>query len=321
LTYEQQLEQTFIPDAKARQKHLSLARSIDAELERRRGIFEQHSDLAQDKPIVQAIIDLDYKGYRQASSNIRRLLERIPAIASEITERFPLEFAGVGEDERGLFPKFNTPDGVMPLHSLSQGTQSILHWIAHLLIGMANYYDFPSEPENCPGILIVDEIDAHLHPSWQRRIIATLTKHFRSLQLFCSTHSPLMLAGLKRGQIILLKRQAKGGVVYSKNASDIVSWSADEILRNLLDVASPTDVATEEKLRRLETIMEKESLSPDEKKELKALRNEVSHTLFSAAAVSDICSTTSGRGSMRKQSPARKAAVRKHFGGKRSSTK
>ena len=51
-----------------------------------------------------------------------------------------------------------------------------------------------------PGILIVDEIDVHLHPSWQRRIIPALTKNFPNLQIFCSTHSPLMLAGLGEGR-------------------------------------------------------------------------------------------------------------------------
>ena len=209
-------------------------------------------------------------------------------------------------------PPDNRPD---------QGTQSILHWIAHLMIGMANYHDFPAKPEKCPGILIVDEIDAHLHPSWQRRILPTLTKHFKNLQIFCSTHSPLLLAGLRRGQIILLKRSAQGGVVYSKNANDIVSWSADEILRNLLDVPTPTDIATEQKLRRLEMIREKENLSPGEEKELHKLRNEVSHMLFSAAALSDGCSTGNQQGGDRKQWQPRKSTTLERTRGKRRTKK
>ena len=58
--------------------------------------------------------------------------------------------------------------------------------------------------------MIVDEIDAHLHPSWQRRILPTLTRNFPNLQIFCSTHSPMMLAGLKAGQVQLLRRDENG---------------------------------------------------------------------------------------------------------------
>jgi ABC-type multidrug transport system ATPase subunit len=260
-------------------KNVKLAKEIDLEFDKRRAIFDHNFSLAQDKAIVQAIIDLDYKSYRQNLPNIHKLIDKIPEIASDITEGYPIEFSGVGEDSVGLYPKFKTPDGVMPLNALSQGTQSILHWVAHLLIGLANYYDFPNEPENCHGILIVDEIDAHLHPSWQRRIIPTLNKHFKNLQIFCSTHSPLMLAGLKSGQIILLKRNPKGGVTYSKNTSDIIGWSGDEILRNILELQSPTDLATDDKLKRLESIREKEKLSNEEEKELVRLRNEIGHSL------------------------------------------
>ena len=60
------------------------------------------------------------------------------------------------------------------------------------------------------GNLIIDEIDAHLHPSWQRRIIPALTRNFPNLQIFCSTHPPLMLAGLEEGQVQLISRDTKG---------------------------------------------------------------------------------------------------------------
>ena len=105
----------------------------------------------------------------------------------------------VADDSEGLYPQFRTPDGDLPLDVLSQGTQSIIQFLARLLFGYAEYYDFPADLEEKPGIFLIDEIDAHLHPSWQRRIIPTLTEHFPNLQIFCSTHSPLMLAGLEGG--------------------------------------------------------------------------------------------------------------------------
>ena len=132
-----------------------------------------------------------------------------------------------------------------------------------------------------PGILIVDEIDAHLHPSWQQRIIPTLTHHFPNLQIFCSTHSPLMLAGLKEGQVQLLQRDDKGNVTVSTNDVDIAGWSADEILRNFLGVADPTDLETVGHLERLQELRGREELSTEEAQELEELRHVVRRDLLS----------------------------------------
>ena len=169
----------------------------------------------------------------------------------------------------------------MPLNTMSQGTQSIVQWLAHLLIGYAAYYDFPKNLEEKPGVLIIDEIDAHLHPSWQRRIIPALTNNFPNLQIFCSTHSPLMLAGLKAGQVHLLQRDESNKVTVSRNEEDIAGWSADEILRSFLGVPDPTDQETVDQLERLRELRRKRDLSPEESEELESLRDAVSEDLLS----------------------------------------
>ncbi len=244
--------------------------------------------MISDIDVVQKFIELDYAAYRQKNPAIRDLIERIGTIASEITEGFPIQFLGIGEDKDGLFPQFRTPDGDIPLNVLSQGTQSILQWVAHLLIGYAEYYDYPPNLEEKPGILIIDEIDAHLHPSWQRRIFPTLTKYFPHLQLFCSTHSPLMLAGLKAGQVQLLHRDAQGKVTVTRNEVDIIGWSADEILRSFLEVSDPTDLNTIDHIGRLEELSLREALSAEERDELETLRRTVSQDLLGGSIASEV---------------------------------
>lgn len=208
--------------------------------------------------------------------------------ASEITEGFPIEFLRVAEDENGLFPQFRTPDGDVPLNVLSQGTQSIIQWLAFLLFGYAKYYDYASDLEKRAGVVIIDEIDAHLHPSWQRRIIPTLRHHFPNLQLFCSTHSPLMLAGLKAGQVQLLKRGDHGKITVSRNETDIVGWSADEILRSFLDLPSPTDLKTAEDIQRLQELRRSGKLSGAEAAELERLRHTVNQELLGGPIASQM---------------------------------
>lgn len=244
--------------------------------------------LISDAAVVQQIIDLDYRSYRRNEPASRAIIAKIGEMAAEITEGFPIKFLGVDEDDRGLFPQFHTPDGNMPLNALSQGTRSLIQWLAHFLIGYAEYYEFPESLDDKPGIFIVDEIDAHLHPSWQRRIIPTLTRHFPSLQIFCSTHSPLMLAGLKEGQAQLLRREETGRVVVSRNESDIIGWSVDEITRVLLDVPNPTDLETVKHLDRLQELRRQQTLSAAEAAELEKLRHTVNQDLLGGPMAAQI---------------------------------
>ena len=251
------------------------------ELKRRGDLtFAYSSSLVDDTEIIQKIIDLDYAAYRHDRSEIRNVIQKIISMVSEITEGYTMDFAGIGEDEGGLFPRIATPSGTFPLDVLSQRTRSLIQSIAHLMIGYGEYYEFSADLEQKPGVLLIDEIDAHLHPSWQRRIIPTLIRHLPNLQIFCSTHSPLMLAGLNSGQVQLLRRGKDGRVSVSRNEPDIVGWSADEILRNFLEVPTPTDVETAAHVTRLEELRHKEPLTDAESRELEALRRTVGSELL-----------------------------------------
>lgn len=181
------------------------------EMRQRRRLMPTDAASVSDETVVRKMIELDYAAYRRGRPQIRKIIERVASVVSEITEGYSVEFMGIGEDERGLYPKFRTPDGELPLNVFSQGTrpiiQSIIQWLSHFLFGYVQYYDYPEDLGTHPATLIIDEIDAHLHPSWQRRIIPALSKNFDNLQLFCSTHSPLMLAGLDEGHVQLLTRE------------------------------------------------------------------------------------------------------------------
>jgi ABC-type glutathione transport system ATPase component len=136
---------------------------------------------------------------------------------------------------------------------LSSGTQGTLLWIWFLAIELANFSPRPRVRRwhEQPSILLIDEIENHLHPTWQRRVIPALLEHFPGLQIFATTHSPFVVAGLKAGQVHLLNRDANGVITASTNTEDIVGWTADEILRTMMGVHDPTDDATAAAAREL----------------------------------------------------------------------
>ena len=260
----------------------------DPELTKRSDLMVSAAFFVSNEPLIQKIIDLDYRSLRLNRPDIRLVIKKAFEVVSDITQGFPIEFVGISEDERGLFPKVRTLKGELPITVLSQGTMSILHCISYLLFGYAEYFNFPRDLDSRPGLLIIDEIDAHLHPAWQQRMLPALTKHFPNLQIFCSTHSPLMLAGLKAGQAQLLRQDSDGNVNVSTNEADIVSWTVDEVLRHLLELDEPTDLATANQLERLEELRARKDPSTDEQAEIEVLRTAISSDLMSAPMAAQI---------------------------------
>ena len=253
----------------------------DPELQKRKALPSTDPMLITDQDVIQGIVELDYRGYLTKSSVAQKVIGKIGDVASDMTDGYIIGFSGVQEDHDGFSPKFNTKDGPLPLNTLSQGTQSIIQWLAHFVMGFAQYYGYPKHLEEQSGVLIIDEIDAHLHPSWQRRIIPALSRHFPRIQLFCSTHSPLVVAGLKQGQVQRLDRDEQGFMVVSTNDRDLVGWTSDEILRSVLGVNDPVDLETMARLAIIDQLRHRETLTADETAELRALRDRVGADLIS----------------------------------------
>ena len=138
-----------------------------------------------------------------------------------------------------------TSDDVLgePLYAgaSSSGTQGTLLWVWALALNMLNHYRWAEGWENKPAILLIDEIENHLHPTWQRRVIPALLEHFPKLQIFATTHSPFVVAGREVGQVHLLNRDENGVVTATPNKQDVIGWTADEILRTMMGVTDPTD--------------------------------------------------------------------------------
>ncbi len=181
----------------------------------------------------------------------------------------------------GIVTSDNISGELLYAGALSSGTQGTLLWIWALALKMAHHYDWQEGWEKKPAILLIDEIENHLHPTWQRRVIPALLDHFPNLQIFATTHSPFVVAGLKAGQVHLLKRDENTGVVtHTRNTEDIIGWTADEILRTMMGVDEPTDQITVDRTKRLRELRRKETLTAEEESELNTLRRQVSEALL-----------------------------------------
>ena len=187
-----------------------------------------------------------------------------------------------GEVERIVHNRMGivTSDDVVgePLFAgaLSSGTQGTLMWVWALAFQMANHYSWTDGWDKRPAILLIDEIENHLHPTWQRRVIPALLEHFPGLQIFATTHSPFVVAGLRAGQVHLLERDDEGRVTATTNTEDVIGWTADEILRNMMGVDDPTDDVTAAAARELRELR---NSTPENSEEAEAERQLRMHEL------------------------------------------
>lgn len=90
----------------------------------------------------------------------------------------------------------------LPITYLSAGYQSLL-WIAMNLAYRAALLnpEYPSLEETC-GIVLIDELDMHLHPRWQWNALSVLQSVFPRLQFIIATHSPILISSCKNGSLI-----------------------------------------------------------------------------------------------------------------------
>ncbi|MFO0660440.1 MAG: AAA family ATPase [Polyangiaceae bacterium] len=123
---------------------------------------------------------------------------------------------------------------------LSQGYRSTIAWISDL-IGQAMFeaggFRELGEPalEELEGVVLLDEIDLHLHPTWQRRFVPVLKRLFPKLQFIVTTHSPLVLTGFEQDEIIELHLE-EGLVVQRPGRVEPGLLTASELLSSYFDV-------------------------------------------------------------------------------------
>jgi predicted ATP-binding protein involved in virulence len=149
----------------------------------------------------------------------------------------------------------------VPLRLLSQGSLATLSWVGLLVKRLADVYGdrVVSDKSSATGLVLIDEVDAHLHPEWQRNLIPALAEHFPAIQFIASTHSPLIVGALAAGTVATVKRleDDQTEVTYS---SEFTGWRADQILTSqAFGLESSRDVTTSNRLSEYGKALSKKS--------------------------------------------------------------
>lgn len=163
----------------------------------------------------------------------------------------------LGEWLTNLLPALQGTEGSqvssLALHSipvaltdLSDGYASVLAFAGHLVYHAALASgDWQRDPAEISGLLLIDEIDLHLHLSWQRSVLPALQKLLPRMQIIATTHSPFVVGSVDSRSVVVLRRDGENICVLTDLPS-IDGWRADQIATSdLFGLATSRNIATE----------------------------------------------------------------------------
>jgi PAS domain-containing protein len=170
-----------------------------------------------------------------------------------------------------------TVGGHVPLEGWADGYRLTFSWILDLYAWALRAGSLDEEG-HIEGILLVDEIEQHLHPSMQAEILPRLSELLPKMQIFVTTHSPLVALDAKPEELVVLRRDGDR-VVAEDHVPDFSGYSAEDMLSDprLFD----TEVygsETREKLSEYHALasVPKEERSPEQRRQLRSLATEIS---------------------------------------------
>lgn len=222
-------------------------------------LFSAATDLMS---IEQWAMELDYREGTRGRAIIAEALESLlPG----------MQFKSI--DKRGRRIIMSTQDGEVPLRNLSEGYQAMAAWAGDILYRMTEIFGDWEKPLTARGVLLIDEMDLHLHPVWKRNFVDFLNRAFPSLQIIATTHSPLSIQQCGEGELFVVKREANQSPALIPFRGDPSKLRLSELflspLIGLDTLDSPRVAALRDEARKIELAPGK--ASPSERRRLEEI--------------------------------------------------
>lgn len=171
--------------------------------------------------------------------------------------------------------EFETPDGWLRLSQLSLGYQTMTAWMVDLAAQLFKHYPNSPNPIEEPAVVLIDEIDLHLHPKWQRTIMSYLSERFINTQFIVTAHSPLIVQAAENANIVVLKREGDSVKIH-QHPQDVKGWRVDQLLTSdLFDLPSARSPHIENLLQQRQHILSQPQLSDGDQNRLSELENQI----------------------------------------------
>lgn len=178
-------------------------------------------------------------------------------------------------------PVFATPTGPVPFAQLGYGYKTIVALVSDIASRLIEAY--PSSPNALQesAICLIDELDLHLHPAWQRKLVKYLGETFVNTQFIATAHSPLMVQAAENANLALihLSDEPDGSYRVSQIDNDVEhirGWRLDQVVTSdLFGFESPYSPEVEAKVRMQDKLRTQDKLTAKEKADLEDLNKDL----------------------------------------------
>lgn len=224
------------------------------------GWFDLMED--QERRDREKLKDFNYKS--PVLETVRKALnEIVECYKNPRIETRPLRFIMDRIDEDGSSHELR-------IEQLSEGYKIVIAMVADLAARMAEANPDMDNPLNTTGIVLIDEMDLHLHPRWQREILQQLTRVFPNIQFIVSTHSPVIVVGAAEiAQIVNLNNINEDENLTHENVQ--ISNVGQVLLSDLFGLNYLHSPEWDDKIEERNSLLSKAELTAEEKNRLTEL--------------------------------------------------
>ena len=214
-------------------------------------------------PLTSWVIELDYKSGEEGIKIVKDALDDFLPGA---------KFHSINKEKKQVL--FETQDGIIPLEQLSEGYQNMAGWIGDLLFRVTETFKEYKKPLEARGVLLIDEIDLHLHPNLQRKLYDFIENKLPNFQVIATTQSPLTAQQTGEGELFALKRNEANNIELTPFIGSPKSFLVSQLLMSPV-FGLETDESYEVQKAKTEygQLKAKEfELTGDEQDQLKAVK-------------------------------------------------
>ncbi|HAK78955.1 MAG TPA: hypothetical protein DCM71_19105 [Runella sp.] len=205
------------------------------------GLFDDTYELANTE---EWLLQLDYAA-KSGVANAAAILEKLKTVLTSglLPDVKSIELKSELDEKTNSvknYALFDTDYGKVRLKELGDGYQSTMAWVVDLAKKLFERYPQLDNPLTGPAIVLVDEIDLHLHPDWQRKIIKHLSGIFPNTQFIVTAHSPLVVQSAEDINLIILEKGENGQTHIRQEFGTYQGWTIEEILQDLMGLGEKT---------------------------------------------------------------------------------
>lgn len=174
--------------------------------------------------------------------------EQLEAVRKAISILMP-DFSNISVRRNRLRMEIEKRGKKLIVNQLSDGEKCLMAMVGDLARRLAIANPVIDDPLKGSGVILIDEIDLHLHPKWQQMIVPKLLKVFPNCQFLMSTHSPSILANVKHESLFMLEETDHG--IKCSHPYESYGKSVDRILEDIMGMSSSRPSQIDNDFRKL----------------------------------------------------------------------